>query len=62
MTFLNAELNALSDSYPSAPAMAEIESRDNPASSALTRRRLSWEPALPGLLDDLDGSVYFEQE
>jgi nucleoside-diphosphate-sugar epimerase len=32
---------------------------DNPASSALTRRRLGWVPTGPGLIADLDGGHYF---
>ncbi|CAN5802163.1 SDR family oxidoreductase [soil metagenome] len=32
---------------------------DNPASSALTRQVLGWEPSHPGLLDDLDDGHYF---
>ncbi|MGH3297087.1 MAG: SDR family oxidoreductase [Trebonia sp.] len=32
---------------------------DNPASSALTRRRLGWAPTRPGLLADLDEGHYF---
>ena len=33
---------------------------DNPASSALTRQRLGWEPVHPGLIADLDEGHYFE--
>ena len=33
---------------------------DNPASSALTRQRLGWEPVYPGLIADLDEGHYFE--
>jgi nucleoside-diphosphate-sugar epimerase len=32
---------------------------DNPASSALTRQRLGWAPAGPGLIADLDDGHYF---
>ena len=32
---------------------------DNPASSALTRQRLGWAPARPGLIADLDAGHYF---
>jgi nucleoside-diphosphate-sugar epimerase len=34
---------------------------DNPASSALTRQWLGWEPVHPGLIADLDGGHYFRQ-
>ena len=33
---------------------------DNPASSALTRQRLGWEPVHPGLIADLEEGHYFE--
>ena len=32
---------------------------DLPASSLITRQTLGWEPAEPGLLDDLDNGHYF---
>jgi len=32
---------------------------DSPASGALTRELLSWQPAEPGLIDDLDKGHYF---
>jgi len=32
---------------------------DAPASSALTRELLGWQPAQPGLIDDLDKGHYF---
>jgi len=34
---------------------------DSPASSALTRALLEWQPTHPGLIDDLDQSHYFHQ-
>lgn len=35
---------------------------DSPASSALTRELMDWQPAQPGLLDDLDKGHYFHHE
>jgi nucleoside-diphosphate-sugar epimerase len=34
---------------------------DNPASSALTRQRMGWEPTHPGLIADVDNGHYFRQ-
>jgi nucleoside-diphosphate-sugar epimerase len=34
---------------------------DAPASSALTRELLGWEPSQPGLIADLDEGHYFQQ-
>jgi nucleoside-diphosphate-sugar epimerase len=34
---------------------------DSPASSALTRDLLGWQPTRPGLIDDLDQGHYFHQ-
>jgi nucleoside-diphosphate-sugar epimerase len=33
---------------------------DSPASSALTRERFAWQPAQPGLIEDLEEGHYFE--
>ena len=33
---------------------------DSPASSALTRELLGWQPTHPGLIDDLDKGHYFD--
>ncbi|MER6124614.1 SDR family oxidoreductase [Streptomyces sp. NPDC001795] len=33
---------------------------DGPASSALTRELMGWQPTLPGLIDDLDKGHYFD--
>jgi len=39
---------------------ALFASMDAPASAALTRKRLGWEPVRPGLLPDLDEGHYFK--
>jgi nucleoside-diphosphate-sugar epimerase len=39
--------------------MAGFLALDSPASSALTRELLGWEPTHPGLIDDLDQGHYF---
>jgi nucleoside-diphosphate-sugar epimerase len=39
--------------------LAAFAAADNPASSVLTRQRLGWEPARPGLIADLDDGHYF---
>ena len=39
--------------------LAGFLAADNPVSSALTRELLGWQPAHPGLLDDLDKGHYF---
>jgi nucleoside-diphosphate-sugar epimerase len=41
--------------------MARFVGIDSPASSALTRELLGWEPTGPGLLDDLDNGYYFDE-
>ena len=41
--------------------MAPFISVDSPASSALTRELLGWEPTHPGLLEDLDQGHYFDE-
>ena len=40
--------------------LAMFVSLDNPASSALTRKLLGWQPEHPGLLDDLAEGHYFQ--
>jgi nucleoside-diphosphate-sugar epimerase len=40
--------------------LAHFLGADSPASSALTRELLDWQPAQPGLLDDLDKGHYFD--
>ena len=40
--------------------LAHFLALDSPASSALTRELLDWEPAQPGLIDDLDQGHYFQ--
>jgi nucleoside-diphosphate-sugar epimerase len=40
--------------------LAHFLGTDSPASSALTRELLDWQPAQPGLLDDLDKGHYFD--
>src|SRR6185312_8112189 len=39
--------------------LAALIGIDSPASSALTRELLGWQPVQPGLLDDLDKGHYF---
>ena len=39
--------------------LADYLAMDSPASSALTRDLLSWEPTHPGLIDDLEQGHYF---
>ena len=39
--------------------MAGFVALDSPASSALTRELLGWQPVQPGLIDDLDQGHYF---
>jgi nucleoside-diphosphate-sugar epimerase len=39
--------------------LADLLALDSPASSALTRELLSWEPTRPGLIADLDQGHYF---
>ncbi|MGW0567621.1 hypothetical protein [Streptomyces tauricus] len=39
--------------------LANIVTRNYPASSLITRRILGWEPTRPGLLADLDNGHYF---
>lgn len=41
--------------------MAGFIGLDSPASSALTRELLGWQPVQPGLIDDLDEGHYFER-
>ena len=41
--------------------MARFFGVDVPASSALTRERLGWNPTHPGLIEDLDAGHYFAQ-
>ena len=40
--------------------LAHFLALDSPVSSALTRELLDWEPAQPGLIDDLDQGHYFQ--
>jgi nucleoside-diphosphate-sugar epimerase len=41
--------------------LSGLVATDAPASSAATRRLLGWEPAHPGLLDDLDHGRFFDE-
>jgi nucleoside-diphosphate-sugar epimerase len=41
--------------------LAMFAGLDNPASSAVTRQLLGWQPEHPGLLDDLAQGHYFQQ-
>jgi len=42
--------------------LASFLGLDSPASSALTREQLGWQPTHPGLIDDLDPGHYFHSE
>ena len=42
--------------------LAELLSTDAPASSALTRDLLDWQPTHPGLIEDLEQGHYFQQQ
>jgi hypothetical protein len=39
--------------------LANLVTLDLPASNLITRQTLGWEPAQPGLLEDLDNGHYF---
>ena len=41
--------------------LARFTGADSPASSALTRELLGWQPTQPGLLDDLEKGHYFSR-
>jgi nucleoside-diphosphate-sugar epimerase len=41
--------------------LADPLAADSPASSAITRQLLGWEPTRPGLIEDLDQGHYFER-
>jgi nucleoside-diphosphate-sugar epimerase len=41
--------------------LADFLAIDAPASSALTRHRLDWQPTQPGLIEDLEQGHYFQQ-
>jgi nucleoside-diphosphate-sugar epimerase len=41
--------------------LASFLAIDSPASSALTRELMGWQPTHPGLIDDLDQGHYFQQ-
>jgi nucleoside-diphosphate-sugar epimerase len=41
--------------------LAGFLAADSPASSALTRELLGWQPTHPGLIDDLDQGHYFHE-
>ena len=63
---IGRHLNLPAVSVPSEQAaghfrwLAHFLAADAPASSALTRELLDWQPAQPGLLDDLDKGHYFD--
>jgi hypothetical protein len=42
--------------------LAMFAGRDLPASSAITKKRLGWQPTGPGLITDLENMRYFEAE
>jgi hypothetical protein len=60
------KLPVISVSPEEAPAhfgwLAAFAGRDLPASSALTKKRLGWQPTGPGLIADLEQMRYHETE
>lgn len=59
---IGRHLNLPAKSLPAAEyggMLAHLLSTDMPASSALTRELLNWQPVHPGLLDDIEEGHYF---
>jgi nucleoside-diphosphate-sugar epimerase len=52
---------AAEDAFEHFGVLGPLVSLDNPVSNALTSELLGWEPAHPGLLDDLEAGHYFER-
>jgi nucleoside-diphosphate-sugar epimerase len=52
---------AAEDAAPHFGWLAPFVGLDMPASSAITRQLLGWQPAQPGLIDDLDQGHYFSE-
>jgi nucleoside-diphosphate-sugar epimerase len=59
---IGRHLNLPARSLPAAEfsgMLARILSTDMPASSAITRELLGWQPACPGLIEDIEAGHYF---